>query len=568
MADDDWHTVPDKTSKRGRGGGHGGRRGFHNRAGNDSAGRTESSTGGSSSNTWRSSGAPSAGPSGVNARSRSRPRPPPSTATAAAAAPAPTAPSFRLETANKFSLHVGKGSRARRNNELREFFATRDDSSDEDETFDAISDGDLDVSDYESEDDRAGDAAGDFAPMPVCVRCSLCADRPVLGSAGDVAVHLRDRHSLVFRKLGHMALAMQAYVDAWAQQIAEEPAVDGLRTVDPETHAADGGIRERVHREALEGVLAQQAAERRGAALDARKCLFCRQQCETRAALFRHAYREHSFNIGLPDNLVQVDEFLHILESKLAAQQCLYCEKTFTSAAVLRKHMRKKKHFKISAHNRLYDRFYVVNYAEPGRSWEEIEAEGDDDDEDDNEGGAQGAGDAWADWEDDRAGPVALALFDRRECPTPDACWAYMREQCGFDLRAIREAGGLDFYATVRLLNLVRTCADARRCFACSGQFADADALVAHLRAAGAAHMVAPPEGSGAWEDGRDYLRPVVANDPLLMAFECDAEPGDDEHDEDGSRRRLEESKRRLREQFDGLALDDAGELASAAAAE
>ncbi|KAJ2776138.1 hypothetical protein GGI15_004936 [Coemansia interrupta] len=476
---------------------------------------------------------------------------------AAAPAAAPSAPSFRLETTNKFSVHVGKGSRARRNNELQEFFATRDDSSDDEETFDQIDDGDLDLSSYESEDDKAGDQAGDFKPVPVCVRCSLCADRPVLGSMGDVAGHLRDKHMVVFRKLGHMALSMQAYVDAWAVQITEEPDVQGLRTVDPETHARDREIRERVHREALEAVLAQQAVERRGVALEPRKCLFCRQHCDTRATLFRHAYREHSFNIGLPDNLVQVDEFLHILESKLAAQQCLYCEKTFTSAAVLRKHMRKKKHFKISAHNRLYDRFYIVNYAEPGRSWEEIEAEAD---EDEDEGDAPAEG-AWADWEDDRVGPVALALFDRKECPTPEACWAYMREQCGFDLQALRQTAGLDFYATVRLLNLVRTCSDAHRCFACAQQFSDTAQLVAHLQAAGSVHMVVPPEGSGGvWEEGRDYLRPVVDNDPLLMAFDCDPEPEDDEHDEDGSRRRLEESKRRLREQIEGLTLEDAAD--------
>lgn len=53
--------------------------------------------------------------------------------------------------------------------------------------------------------------------------------------------------------------------------------------------------------------------------------------------------------------------------------QCLYCEKIFTSAQVLRKHMRKKKHFKISARNRQYDRFYVINYLEPGKNWEHFE---------------------------------------------------------------------------------------------------------------------------------------------------------------------------------------------------
>lgn len=105
-------------------------------------------------------------------------------------------------------------------------------------------------------------------------------------------------------------------------------------------------------------------------------------------------FAEHNFNIGLPDNLVHVNEFLDTLEAKLSKWvlldhndgktlllieitynrlQCLYCEKTFTSPAVLRKHMRKKKHFKIASKNRQYDRFYVINYLEPGKNWESFE---------------------------------------------------------------------------------------------------------------------------------------------------------------------------------------------------
>ena len=37
-----------------------------------------------------------------------------------------------------------------------------------------------------------------------------------------------------------------------------------------------------------------------------------------RAVLFRHMFDEHNFNIGLADNLVNVNEFLEILEKKLA----------------------------------------------------------------------------------------------------------------------------------------------------------------------------------------------------------------------------------------------------------
>ncbi len=91
----------------------------------------------------------------------------------------------------------------------------------------------------------------------------------------------------------------------------------------------------------------------------------------------------HSFNIGRPDSLVYVDEFLALLrvchlfetinmhccllaciitQSLLGGLQCLYCERVFRDRTVLKSHMRKKKHYKISAHNKAFDHFYLVNY--------------------------------------------------------------------------------------------------------------------------------------------------------------------------------------------------------------
>ena len=37
-----------------------------------------------------------------------------------------------------------------------------------------------------------------------------------------------------------------------------------------------------------------------------------------RTSLFKHMFSEHNFNIGLPDNLVYVTEFLDTLEAKLS----------------------------------------------------------------------------------------------------------------------------------------------------------------------------------------------------------------------------------------------------------
>ncbi|KAJ2773537.1 hypothetical protein IWQ57_001249 [Coemansia nantahalensis] len=457
-----------------------------------------------------------------------------------------------------FALRVGKNSRALNDDELRGFFEACDDV-DDGASDDATGDDDLDDGSESGEDE----AATEFPPVPISVRCPFCADggehTPFTGAAG-VARHLRTVHGLAFQTMSHMVLLLQRYLDAWAARLKDAPvdevatrAADDGVAVHCVDAAADQEIRERVQREGLQAVLEAQDAERHSVAREARKCLFCKRVCEDRAALFRHAYREHSFNIGLPDNLVHVNEFLAILEGKLAAQQCLYCEKTFTSAAVLRRHMRKKKHFKISAHNRLYDRFYVVNYLEPGRSWEAIEEENKADSDDARDDAKD---ESWTDW-DERADLPTRSLFDDRLLPSADDCWAYMRAEFGFDIARIRTDHGLDFYTTVSLVNAIRRSTAARACFACGQTFGDGAALADHVRHAGAAHLVPPPSDSPFWSDGP---APVVESDPLLMSL-------DDDDGSDGEcEGKAKDSLRALRKRLDAATLDALAEPDSAPA--
>lgn len=50
---------------------------------------------------------------------------------------------------------------------------------------------------------------------------------------------------------------------------------------------------------------------------------------------------------------------------------CIYCEKTFKDRTVLKEHMRKKFHKCINPNNKAYDKFYIINYLEPGRTWKQ-----------------------------------------------------------------------------------------------------------------------------------------------------------------------------------------------------
>ncbi|RUS31587.1 hypothetical protein BC938DRAFT_477501 [Jimgerdemannia flammicorona] len=253
-----------------------------------------------------------------------------------------------------------------------------------------------------------------------------------------------------------------------------------------------------------------------------RKCLFCKNMCDSRTALFKHMFGEHNFNIGLPDNLVNVNDFLDMLEGKLTNLQCLYCEKIFTTPAVLRKHMRKKKHFKIAAKNRLYDPFYVINYLEPGKNWENFESERYESDEDRRD-------DSWADWDEAEAEPT-MCLFDNTVLPSPKEALDHMRDMHGFDLTKIKGEKGLDFYKTVTLINYIRHQTSLYKCYSCGATFDDLAQMTSHMQEAGCFVKV-PDIEAGFWKDQK-YLFPTYDNDPLLTGFddgEDDDEPMDPE---------------------------------------
>ncbi|CAG8489640.1 3134_t:CDS:2 [Dentiscutata erythropus] len=279
--------------------------------------------------------------------------------------------------------------------------------------------------------------------IELSIKCPFVNCQPKMTIIDSTALvdHLKDAHKLRFSNLHHVYLILEEYLEYWAKEITKDGVleqlsveVDGETTVyviDPEKLPKDRNIRDSLQRDKLNKVLQTQANERNYDSKLERKCLFCKNICENRAILFRHMFSEHNFNIGLPDNLVNVDEFLQILEKKLTSLQCLYCEKIFTSSAVLRKHMRKKKHFKINAKNRIYDRFYVINYLEPGKNWETFEKERCDSDEEHHRD------DSWDDWDEEESQPTNC-LFCDTISPSSKDVKNHMKCTHGFDLLMIK----------------------------------------------------------------------------------------------------------------------------------
>ncbi|KAF0500578.1 C2H2-type zinc finger transcription factor [Gigaspora margarita] len=371
--------------------------------------------------------------------------------------------------------------------------------------------------------------------IELSIKCPFvnCQPKVTIIDSTTLVDHLKDAHKLRISNLHHVYLILEEYLEFWAKEITKDGVleqlsveVDGeitIYVIDPEKLSKDRNIRDSLQRDKLNKILQIQANERDYDSKLERKCLFCKNICENRAVLFRHMFSEHNFNIGLPDNLANVDEFLQILEKKLTSLQCLYCEKIFTSSAVLRKHMRKKKHFKINAKNRIYDRFYVINYLEPGKNWETFEKERYDSDEEHHRD------DSWDDWVEEESQPTNC-LFCDTISPSSKDVKNHMKCTHGFDLLIIKRNLGLDFYQTIILINYIRSKTLNNTCMACDSTFDDNQHLIEHMNEENC-FVEVPSLDNPLWKDLK-HLYPTQPNDPLLDGFE-DGEISDDNVNDD-----------------------------------
>jgi hypothetical protein len=114
------------------------------------------------------------------------------------------------------------------------------------------------------------------------------------------------------------------------------------------------------------------------------------------------------------------------------------CERIFKDYATLRVHMKKKRHFKINGRNKIYDQFYLINYLEWGKTWEDLQREPDDDGESDATISTVSEIDPWRDWQE------AIDESDMLEEPTHCAVSDDAMRQCGARALAQVEEHGVD----------------------------------------------------------------------------------------------------------------------------
>ncbi|KAE8295897.1 Zinc finger protein 277 [Larimichthys crocea] len=372
-------------------------------------------------------------------------------------------------------------------------------------------------------------------PSTELLVCLFCPESVPLQQKDVLLKHLLLEHKLVVADVKLIA-DLPKYMLYWKGRFLEQPVTDFCSVIKTNSTGPvekqedyfllcdvlpeDRILRERLQQKRLEEVLEQQQVERDDNSFH-HLCMFCSEEFTgNRSSLLNHMAREHSFSIGLPDNIVYCKQFLDTLQSKLDNLQCLYCEKTFRDKTTLKDHMRKKAHRRINASNREYDRFYVINYLELGKTWEEVQSEDDRelaDDEDDD----------WSDWQ---AHPVsAVCLFCDHQSETMEQIYTHMKEAHDFDLHKLRTELNLKFYQQVKLVNFIRRQIHQNRCYGCQEKFDSRENVLRHVVAEG--HVMKLPDVS-IWNQPQYYF-PTYENDALLCTLSDSDESDDKTHSED-----------------------------------
>lgn len=348
-------------------------------------------------------------------------------------------------------------------------------------------------------------------PLDCSAQCAVFSNPDLFTS------HLLHKHRITILKAREVSLFLQSYIDkSYSIACASNRPFEGISLGDPSC-PSDTALRRQLQAQKLESLLAVQQIERSTTHLQPRDCLFCPERMPNLPGLFAHMFQKHAFNIGLLDNLVEVDDFLSALSGCIARKECIYCNKIFPTNCMLKRHMKAKGHFKIHPMNHAYDRHYIVNFTEPGTAWNALDLSPED------EGPLS----------IDNSEDCQLVQGEGATCPFDDCgkardaawVWEHLREVHNFDLVGIIQELELGFYEGVKIVNYIRKASNEFQCFLC-GVSHDPIAEHVNLQHPVISAAMIGAEGLRVKWDNEAYLIPQCEDDALLMDLDriCNGE--------------------------------------------
>lgn len=320
----------------------------------------------------------------------------------------------------------------------------------------------------------------------MCLSCLQFFDLP--DQVGQFTDHLLNEHKIVVSEM-HLIVDPKRYIEHWRQRFVKESIDTIFPRIEPsegenfygrtdyyylmsENVTEDRQIRQRLAMRRLEEALSCQQREREDTSFQL-QCIFCRYNARgNRSKIIHHLYMIHHLNLGSPDNLVFVTEYIEHLKEKLHRNECIYCEKIFPDRNTLMDHMRKRNHREVNPKNHYYDKFYIINYLELGKRWLDVLAEDFEDtmptfqDSDEEEEDQE-----WCEWQEDNLDAdetrVVCLICDHTE-ENATSLLEHMKTEHEFDLLKLFQDAKLTSYQRLCLINHIRKSNFHAHCWICS----------------------------------------------------------------------------------------------------
>ncbi|XP_050297676.1 zinc finger protein 277 [Anthonomus grandis grandis] len=315
-------------------------------------------------------------------------------------------------------------------------------------------------------------------------KCLLCEDSFNLKLRLDIFLsHLFDVHHCVIEDVQNIKNLPQ-YILYWRDRFKTAPIEEIIPSVKVEVTGGqyfllssllkeDQALR---HKLTLDYVMKVHEFERTDEHF-IRQCLLCKLNYEgSRQGYLEHLSEQHNLQLGNPQNLVFIEDLVHHINAKLEALTCIFCEGVFPDRNVLKEHMRKKLHKRINPSNSEYDKYYIVNYLEVGKSWRAIEME------DDRyalpRGVEENSDQEYSDW-NEKADSITCLFCPHTDTDINILC-QHMVAIHTFDF--VQSTESLDYYQKVKLVNYLRKMVHMKKCPYCGVYFENEVELHCHLK--------------------------------------------------------------------------------------
>ena len=327
--------------------------------------------------------------------------------------------------------------------------------------------------------------------------------------------HLEEKHGVKVDKKHELKYIFRKYFLNCSKYFdtTKKPATLGLVQWFRDFYSNDAKLREEVKILHLKELLFQRERERKQTDFK-RKCFICDKYNHKKVTgnskyFLTHLMNSHSICLGKPDNIVNVEEFLDLLENYVKAGKCFHCKKTNVDVCrhlrqeKLRfrpKYMNTNRNFYLKPYKEFkdFDRFYLINHIELGKGWEDLKK---------TEKKAaifESEESKFSGWEEDK--PLTLCLFCDFKCNGTERVFGHMKVNHKFDFEYVTSQ--IDFYEKVKVVNYIR------RVVAYFGKQEDCQHLWNRNQKIVSTIKKLIYEKSN-WK-GEEFMQPLLKNDALI----------------------------------------------------